>query len=116
VLEVSEIIEIFMVASQSDLCGLIPRSMEKAARDLLGLRALPATPRTPSVPIKLIWRKGRETDPAHRFLRLQIASAAKEIAYKVKRAQPLVAAAYLRAGTHIYAARVQLQPPQPNND
>jgi LysR family transcriptional regulator, transcriptional activator for leuABCD operon len=80
VLEVSEIIEVFMVASQSDLCGLIPRSMEKAARDLLGLRALPATPRTPSVPIKLIWRKSRETDPAHRFLRLQIAGAAREMA------------------------------------
>ena len=39
-LEVSEILEVFMVTSQSDLFGLVPRSMEKIARSALGLRTL----------------------------------------------------------------------------
>ena len=79
-LEVSEIIEIFMVASQSDLCGLVPRTMEKTARDLLGLKALPGSPKSASVPIKLVWHASRDADPAHRFLREQLARAAKQFA------------------------------------
>lgn len=79
-LEVSEIIEIFMVASQSDLCGLIPRSMEKVARELLGLRVLRASPRTPSVPVKLIWHASRERDEGHAFLRRQLTIAARKVA------------------------------------
>ena len=79
-LEVSEIIEIFMVASQSDLCGLVPRTMEKTARDLLGLKALPGSPKSASVPIKLLWHASRDADPAHRFLREQLARAAKQFA------------------------------------
>ena len=39
VLEVSELLEVFMVAGQSDLFGLIPRSMMKFAREAFGLRA-----------------------------------------------------------------------------
>jgi len=72
VLEVSEILEIFMVAGQSNLFGLIPRSMLKFARDVFGLRQLQAGPKRISVPIKLLWHERRDADPAHAFLRKQI--------------------------------------------
>jgi DNA-binding transcriptional LysR family regulator len=77
-LEVSEIIEVFMVASQSDLCGLIPRSMADAARRLLDLRPLPATPRVPDIPIKLIWHSSRDHDEGHAFLLRELAAATKQ--------------------------------------
>ena len=45
VLQVSECLEVFMVAGQSDLFGLIPRSMTKLAHDAFGLRSLRAGPK-----------------------------------------------------------------------
>jgi len=78
-LEVSEILEIFMVASQSDLFGLIPRSMLKFAHEYFRLKALPAQPKTASVPVKLVWPANRETDPAHVFLRKQIQLASGDV-------------------------------------
>jgi DNA-binding transcriptional LysR family regulator len=79
VLEVSEILEVFMVASQSDLFGLIPRSMEKLARKALGLRSLGAAPKSATVPIKLIWHANRDADPAHAFLRKELGTIAARI-------------------------------------
>jgi DNA-binding transcriptional LysR family regulator len=78
-LEVSEILEIFMVASQSDLFGLIPQSMLKVAHDYFGLQALAARPKAAAVPIKLVWHVSRERDPAHAFLRKQIELASNDI-------------------------------------
>ena len=78
-LEVSEILEIFMVASQSDLFGLIPRSMMKIARENFGLRPLRVGPNTASVPIKLVWHASREADPAHAFLRQQTGLACEHV-------------------------------------
>ena len=75
VLDVSEILEVFMVVSRSDLFGLIPRSMESVARDMFGLRALRWVPRAASVPIRLIWHASRDHDAAHAFLRAQLAMA-----------------------------------------
>jgi DNA-binding transcriptional LysR family regulator len=79
VLEVSEILEVFMVAGLSDLFGLIPRSMLKYARDVFGLRQLPAGPKRISVPIKLLWHERRDEDPAHAFLRKQIQLASNDV-------------------------------------
>ena len=79
VLEVSEILEVFMVVGQSDLFGLIPLSMTKFAREVFGLRKLQASPRNVSVPIKLVWHANRGADPAHVFLRKQIHLAAKDV-------------------------------------
>jgi DNA-binding transcriptional LysR family regulator len=76
VLEVSEILEIFMVVSQSDLFGVIPRSMEKVARKTLGLRALGVFTKTPTAPIRLIWHASRDADPAHAFLRRELVTTA----------------------------------------
>ena len=78
-LEVSEILEVFMVTSQSDLFGLIPRSMERIARSALGLRPLGVGPKSPTVPIKLIWHAHREADAGHAFLRKELGSIARRI-------------------------------------
>jgi DNA-binding transcriptional LysR family regulator len=72
-------LEIFMVASQSDLFGLIPRSMEKVARNTLGLRALGVSPKAPTVPIKLVWHASRDADPAHAFLRKELGAIAAQM-------------------------------------
>ena len=78
VLEVSEILEVFMVASQSDLLGLIPVSMLKFAREVFGLRQLRAGPKVVPIPIKLVWHANREADPAHAFLRKQMKVASTD--------------------------------------
>lgn len=79
VLEVSEILEIFMVASQSDLFGIIPQSMEKMARNLFGLRMLRESAKATPVPIWLIWHASRDADPAQAFLRKELAATATRI-------------------------------------
>ena len=61
-----------MVTSQSDLFGLIPRSMAKTARSTLGLRPLAVGPQSASVPINLIWHAHRDADPGHAFLRKEL--------------------------------------------
>jgi LysR family transcriptional regulator, transcriptional activator for leuABCD operon len=78
-MEVSEILEVFMVTSQSDLFGLIPRSMERIARRALALRPLGVGPKSETVPIKLIWHAHRDTDPGHAFLRKELARVARKI-------------------------------------
>lgn len=78
-LEVSEILEVFMVASLSDLFGLIPSSMEMVARRALGLRALRVSLKPTAVPIKLIWHASRDADPAHAFLRKELGTIAEKI-------------------------------------
>jgi len=78
-LEVSEILEVFMVASQSDLFGIIPQSMEKMARGALRLRSLGVGPKSANVPIKLIWHANRDADPAHAFLRKELGTVAARI-------------------------------------
>jgi DNA-binding transcriptional LysR family regulator len=85
VLEVSEILEVFMVAGQSDLFGLIPQSMMRFAREVFGLRPLPAGPKRISVPIKLVWHETRDADPAHAFLRKQIQLASNDVVLRQSR-------------------------------
>jgi DNA-binding transcriptional LysR family regulator len=78
-LEVSEILEVFMVVRQSNLLGLVPVSMIKFAREVFGLQHLRAGPKIVPVPIKLVWHEDREADPAHAFLRHQIQLASKDV-------------------------------------
>jgi DNA-binding transcriptional LysR family regulator len=78
-LEVSELLEVFMVTSQSDLAGLIPRSMLRVARDTFQLRPLPVEVTTKSVPIKLIWAASKDVDPAQAFIRKQIGLASRAV-------------------------------------
>ena len=75
VLDVSEILEIFLVAGESDLFGLIPRSMEHVALRAFGLRRLGGLPRAPTLPISLYWHVSRVADPALAFLRNELENA-----------------------------------------
>jgi len=54
--------------------------MAKAARTQLDLRELPAWPKTPPIPVKLIWLASRDDDKAHRFLRQQLTIVARDVA------------------------------------
>jgi DNA-binding transcriptional LysR family regulator len=78
-LEVSELLEVFMVAAASDLLGLIPHSMAEMAHRTLGLEVLPGSPRTTEVPVYLFWHDGRERDPGHRFLRRHLREVTREV-------------------------------------
>lgn len=89
VLEVSEILEVFMVVRQSDLLGLVPVSMLGFAREVFGLRPLRAGPRILAVPIKLMWHADREADPAQVFLREQLRLAATDVVPRGTRARAM---------------------------
>ncbi len=79
-LEVSEFVEVLMVAVGSDLLAPVPRSMERMARKLLGLRPVTAIARIEPIPIRLVWHHGRDRDPAHAFLRAELAGVVREVA------------------------------------
>ena len=79
-LEVSELLEILLVVSQSDLLGLMSSSMVNVAREALGLRVLEIPGFTDkNHPVWMIWNPRRENDPAHRFLREQIRAVTAEV-------------------------------------
>jgi DNA-binding transcriptional LysR family regulator len=84
-LHVSELLEVFMVASQSDLLGLIPRSMSRFARDTFDLVPLAVAPKVTAVPIRLVWSSSRDADLAHTFLRKQIVMASQDVVGKKAR-------------------------------
>ena len=84
VLEVSEFLEVFMVASGSDLFGIIPTSMLKFGSECFGLKPLRAGPKV-SVPIRLMWPVARERDAAHEFLRKQIQLATNDVVPRRRR-------------------------------
>lgn len=55
----------------------VPFSMEGLARVTFGLRPVPAMKRLAPIPIKLVWDRSRERDPAQAFLRRELAGAVK---------------------------------------
>ena len=79
-LEVSEIVEVFMVAGRSDLLAPVPRSMERMAYGTFDLRVVRAIAPIGPIPIRLIWHHGRDRDPAHAFLRTELAGVVKDAA------------------------------------
>ncbi len=87
VLEVSEILEVFMVVRHSDLFGLVPLSMLRFARDVFGLRPLKAGPPRNAIPIKLVWTANREAEPAHAFLRKHLELAAADVVPRRRRSR-----------------------------
>jgi len=78
-LDVSEFLEVLMVASQSDLVGVIPESMLKLARDAFQLRALPVEVTSRKIPIKLFWTTHKTADPGQAFLRKHIELASRAV-------------------------------------
>jgi LysR family transcriptional regulator, transcriptional activator for leuABCD operon len=78
-LEVSELLEILLLISQSDLLGLMPLSFEKIANETFDVQVLNVPSLTEEVPIRLIWHPRRQDDPAHIFLRQQISAVVREV-------------------------------------
>lgn len=78
-LEVSELLEVLMVVSQSDLLGIVPWSLAERARPMLGVQIVPGMPRTSPIPVRMMWRAGGTRDAAHRFLRDQVRHASREL-------------------------------------
>jgi len=78
-LEVSEFVEVLMVAGQSDLLALVPRSMERVASGTFDLRVVHAIPKIVPIPIRLIWHTGRDNDLALAFVRKELATVTKAL-------------------------------------
>ncbi|HEY2627648.1 MAG TPA: LysR substrate-binding domain-containing protein [Usitatibacter sp.] len=78
-LEVSELLEVLMVVSQSDLLGIVPWSLAERARPMLGVQVVPGIKRTAPIPVRMLWRTGSTADPAHQFLREQVRHAARDV-------------------------------------
>jgi len=78
-LEVSELLEVLMVVSQSDLLGIVPWSLAERARPILGVQLVPGMPRTGAIPVRMEWRSASTADRAHKFLREQVRGAARTI-------------------------------------
>jgi DNA-binding transcriptional LysR family regulator len=78
-LEVSEILEILAVAAQSDLIGLVPKSIASVGQRLMGVQLVPGLPKTKPHEVLMAWRSNRTADPAHAFLRTQIRAAVKAV-------------------------------------
>jgi LysR family transcriptional activator for leuABCD operon len=79
-LEVSEFVEVLMVAGGSDLLALVPFSMERVARGPFALRPVAAMGRVAPIAVKMIWHPARDRDPAHAFLRRELAIAVTDVA------------------------------------
>jgi DNA-binding transcriptional LysR family regulator len=73
--EVSELIEVLMVARATDLLAPVPSSMEWLGREAFDLRRVTAIARLAPIPIRLVWHRGRERDPALAFLREELHAA-----------------------------------------
>lgn len=78
-LEVSEFVEVLVVAAQSDLLGIVPLSLAMAGSRALDLQVVAATPRLKSFPVRMVWRTSRNVDSAHRFLRDQVRGVMKDV-------------------------------------
>lgn len=77
-LEVSEALEVLVVASRSDLVGIAPASVARPAARPLGLRVLTLSPDFPSEPVHVLFRANRQADPALAFLRESLRRAAAQ--------------------------------------
>jgi DNA-binding transcriptional LysR family regulator len=79
VLEVSEFLEVLAVARQSDLIGLVPRSLAVAARPFFDIQVVqPAAPLV-TFDVRMTWRSSRRPDKAHEFLRSEVRAVVKEV-------------------------------------
>jgi DNA-binding transcriptional LysR family regulator len=89
VLEVSELLEVLLVVSESSMVGLFPESFTKLARRHFDVHPLDVRPAAAPVPVHLVWHTRRDGDPGHLFLRQQLAEAT----WRVMGLRPPVASA-----------------------
>ena len=78
-LEVSEFIEVLLVAGSSELLAPVPVSMEWLGREAFGLRRVAAIAPIAPIPIRLVWHRSRERDPAQVFLRAELAATVRGV-------------------------------------
>jgi len=78
-LEVSELLEVFVVTAASDLLGIIPGSMAQMAHERLGLVVVEGAPHGSAASVRMLWHQGRDRDPGHRFLRQKLGEAARHV-------------------------------------
>jgi DNA-binding transcriptional LysR family regulator len=81
-LRVSHYLEVLAVASQSDLLGLVPKTLAQAASGVIGIRQLRAAAPATGFSVRMIWQQARGPDAAHRFLREQVRAAVKAVVAK----------------------------------
>lgn len=79
-LKMSEQLEVLLTASRTDRIGITPRSLGDLAMHSFGLEILPFALGDEDIPISLIWHESRENDPAHGFMREQLASVMRQFA------------------------------------
>lgn len=79
VLEVSELLEVLLVVSASDMVGLFPESFAKLARRHFDVEPLQLRPAAAAVPVRMVWHERRDADPGHQFLRQQLAAATARV-------------------------------------
>jgi DNA-binding transcriptional LysR family regulator len=78
-LQVSHFLEVLPVVSQSDLLGLVPMTLAKAASRVIDIQRVPAKTPVAALTLRMIWRASRGPDAAHRFLREQVRAAMKDV-------------------------------------
>lgn len=79
VLEVSELLEVLLVAGRSDLLAIMPSSLAGIARKNFRVHVVAASPKTEPLPTYLIWHARRDKDPAHAYLRQQLSAVAASV-------------------------------------
>ena len=79
-LMMSEHLEVLLTSSRTDYIGVIPHSLLQLAKNSFGLEMLAVSPPSPEIPISLIWHHSHHGDPAHTFMREQLASAVRQVA------------------------------------
>jgi DNA-binding transcriptional LysR family regulator len=79
-LQVSEYLEVPVIASRSDLVGVMPRSVARQAQPLLGIKEIALAPAPKALPVRMLWRASREKDAALDFLRRKIRETAAKLA------------------------------------
>jgi DNA-binding transcriptional LysR family regulator len=74
-LELSEHMEVLLATSRTERIGVVPQSLVNLGKETFGLEQLPVSPNTEEALINLVWHKSRDGDPAHAFVREQLAAA-----------------------------------------
>ena len=78
-LQVSEFMEVLVVAAESDLLGVVPMSLARASSRALDIAVVAITPRMKPFSVRMVWRRSRSADPAHTFLRDQLRAVMKDV-------------------------------------
>ena len=77
-LQVSEMLEVLAVAAESDLIGIAPLTLARAAARVMAIQPITLAAPLARFNVRMAWRPGRGPDHAHEFLRQQVRAAIKD--------------------------------------